>query len=127
VSGGAGVTQRRPARHTRITERRLSVGGNVTLEEFLDVFSQSCVAAGSVDVVLLVFVLSALSPASMPFALDNIKATLRRSPASRVFLRDYAAGDLAEQRFDQKSRQKIEDNFYVRGDGTVRGLGCGVI
>ena len=34
--------------------------------------------------------------------------------------RDYAVGDLAQQRFDGKEAapQKIEENFYVRSDGT---------
>lgn len=34
--------------------------------------------------------------------------------------RDYAVGDLAQQRFDGKesATQKIEENFYVRSDGT---------
>jgi hypothetical protein len=73
-----------------------------------------------VDIVLLIFVISAISPEMMPQAIAHVKATLRRSPQSRVFLRDYACGDLAAQRFDKKYRQKIDDNFYVRGDGTVR-------
>ena len=72
------------------------------------------------DIVLLIFVISAISPEMMPRAIENVKATLRRSPQSRVFLRDYACGDLAAQRFDKKYRQKIDENFYVRGDGTVR-------
>jgi hypothetical protein len=81
---------------------------------------QNDVPEGTVDIVLLIFVISAISPEMMPQAIKHVKATLRRSPQSRVFLRDYACGDLAAQRFDKKYRQKIDDNFYVRGDGTVR-------
>lgn len=34
--------------------------------------------------------------------------------------RDYASGDMAQQRFDGKEAksQKIQDRFYVRSDGT---------
>ena len=34
--------------------------------------------------------------------------------------RDYASGDMAQQRFDGKETksQKIQDRFYVRSDGT---------
>ncbi|GAU47959.1 hypothetical protein TSUD_06930 [Trifolium subterraneum] len=39
-------------------------------------------------------------------------------PNGYVLLRDYATGDLAQERFSGKD-QKISDNFYVRGDGTV--------
>ena len=36
-----------------------------------------------------------------------------------VFVRDYAAGDLAQQRLASATRQKeLADNFFVRGDGT---------
>ncbi|GAU47956.1 hypothetical protein TSUD_06900 [Trifolium subterraneum] len=38
-------------------------------------------------------------------------------PNGYVLLRDYATGDLAQERFSGKD-QKISDNFYVRGDGT---------
>ncbi|XP_027189851.1 uncharacterized protein [Cicer arietinum] len=38
-------------------------------------------------------------------------------PNGHVLLRDYATGDLAQERFSGKD-QKISDNFYVRGDGT---------
>lgn len=34
-------------------------------------------------------------------------------------MRDYAQGDLAEERLSREGRQKkISDNFYARGDGT---------
>lgn len=34
-----------------------------------------------------------------------------------MLFRDYAIGDLAQERFSSKD-QKISENFYVRGDGT---------
>ncbi|KAF7830448.1 Methyltransferase-like protein 6 [Senna tora] len=39
-------------------------------------------------------------------------------PNGYVLFRDYAAGDLAQEKLSGKA-QKINDNFYVRGDGTV--------
>lgn len=39
-------------------------------------------------------------------------------PGGYVLVRDYAAGDLAQERLREKE-QKISDNFFVRGDGTV--------
>eukprot|EP00242_Pyramimonas_sp_CCMP2087_P013676 CAMPEP_0198200812 /NCGR_PEP_ID=MMETSP1445-20131203/3737_1 /TAXON_ID=36898 /ORGANISM="Pyramimonas sp., Strain CCMP2087" /LENGTH=273 /DNA_ID=CAMNT_0043870963 /DNA_START=350 /DNA_END=1168 /DNA_ORIENTATION=+ len=76
------------------------------------------VPKAGVDAVMCIFVLSAISPEMMPRAVRNIAQVLRRNARSRVFVRDYAAGDLAQERFDNKKHQKLGDNFYVRGDGT---------
>lgn len=72
------------------------------------------IEAGTVDVVLLIFVFSALSPAQWRQAIANIHALLR--PGGEVLFRDYGRGDLAQVRF-RKGRW-MEENFYVRGDGT---------
>eukprot|EP00250_Pteridium_aquilinum_P035714 c9855_g1_i1 orf=108-1802(+) len=69
----------------------------------------------SVDVATLVFCLSAISPEKMPQVLQNIKRVLK--PNGHVLIRDYASGDLAQERLSNKV-QKISQNFYVRGDGT---------
>ena len=75
------------------------------------------VPAAGVDLVTMVFVLSAISPAKMRAALRNVAEVLK--PGGKVLFRDYAKGDLAEERFDGKQKsQKISDSFYVRGDGT---------
>ncbi|CAI5485483.1 unnamed protein product [Closterium sp. Naga37s-1] len=68
-----------------------------------------------VDVVTMVFVLSAISPEKMPLAVANVATVLK--PGGHVLVRDYAAGDLAQERLRRKE-QRIADNFYVRGDGT---------
>ncbi|KAL9274117.1 tRNA N(3)-methylcytidine methyltransferase METTL6-like protein [Drosera capensis] len=69
----------------------------------------------SVDIVTMIFVLSAVSPDKMTLVLQNIRHVLK--PNGRVLLRDYATGDLAQERFTCKD-QMISENFYVRGDGT---------
>ncbi|KAG8375693.1 hypothetical protein BUALT_Bualt10G0127100 [Buddleja alternifolia] len=73
------------------------------------------ITPSSVDVVTMIFVLSAVSPEKMPVAVQNIRKILK--PNGRILFRDYATGDLAQERFTGKE-QKISENFYVRGDGT---------
>ena len=68
----------------------------------------------SVDVVVLIFIFSALAPDQWNNALRNIYRVLK--PGGEVLFRDYGRGDLAQVRF-RKSRY-MEENFYVRGDGT---------
>ncbi|KAJ9606460.1 hypothetical protein H2200_009421 [Cladophialophora chaetospira] len=69
---------------------------------------------GSVDVVIMIFVFSALNPKQWQQALNNIQRVLK--PGGEVLFRDYGRGDLAQVRF--KAGRWMEDNFYVRGDGT---------
>ncbi|KAK3670069.1 hypothetical protein LTR78_010009 [Recurvomyces mirabilis] len=70
--------------------------------------------AGSVDIVLLIFIFSALSPDQWQQAVRNVFTLLK--PGGEVFFRDYGRGDLAQVRF--KKGRYLEENFYVRGDGT---------
>ncbi|KAF3446068.1 hypothetical protein FNV43_RR11247 [Rhamnella rubrinervis] len=69
----------------------------------------------SVDIVTMIFVLSAVAPEKMPLVLQNVRKILK--PNGYVLFRDYATGDLAQERLICKD-QKISENFYVRGDGT---------
>ncbi|CAK4015802.1 related to ABP140-actin filament-binding [Lecanosticta acicola] len=69
---------------------------------------------GSVDVVLLIFIFSALSPKQWTKAVSNVFAILK--PGGEVLFRDYGRGDLAQVRF--KKGRYLDENFYVRGDGT---------
>ncbi|KAJ8627029.1 hypothetical protein MRB53_020336 [Persea americana] len=69
----------------------------------------------SVDIVTMVFVLSAIAPEKMPFVLQNVRKILK--PNGYVLIRDYGIGDLAQERLICKDQQ-ISENFYVRGDGT---------
>lgn len=72
------------------------------------------VAENSVDVVLLIFIFSALNPRQWTRAVRNVYRVLK--PGGEVCFRDYGRGDLAQVRF-RKGRW-MEENFYVRGDGT---------
>ncbi|KAK8966399.1 hypothetical protein KSP40_PGU002108 [Platanthera guangdongensis] len=73
------------------------------------------IPSSSVDIVTMVFVLSAVSPEKMPSVLQNIRKVLK--PSGRILIRDYAYGDLAQERLTDKEQQ-ISKNFFVRGDGT---------
>jgi tRNAThr (cytosine32-N3)-methyltransferase len=69
---------------------------------------------GTVDVVLMIFIFSALSPKQWEQAVRNIYRVLK--PGGQVLFRDYGRGDLAQVRF--KKGRYMQENFYVRGDGT---------
>ncbi|KAH7857425.1 hypothetical protein Vadar_012549 [Vaccinium darrowii] len=69
----------------------------------------------SIDVVTLIFVLSAVCPKKMHLILQNLKKVLK--PDGHILLRDYAIGDYAQVELDKRN-QMISENFYVRGDGT---------
>ncbi|KAJ9538455.1 hypothetical protein OSB04_031188, partial [Centaurea solstitialis] len=71
----------------------------------------------SVDVVTMGsnICLIAVSPEKMPLALQNIRKIMK--PNAYVLFRDYATGDLAQERLTCKD-QKLSENFFVRGDGT---------
>lgn len=51
----------------------------------------------------------------MSLVVQNVSKVLK--PSGRVLFRDYATGDLAQERLNCKD-QKISENFYARGDGT---------
>ncbi|KAF8075177.1 S-adenosyl-L-methionine-dependent methyltransferase [Lyophyllum atratum] len=70
--------------------------------------------AGSVDIVILVFVFSALHPDEWGRAVANIHQMLK--PGGLVVMRDYGRHDLTQLRF--KAGRLLDENFYIRGDKT---------
>ena len=108
------VRARRDALPTRAQRDRIvPFVCDITNEPLTDV-----VPIGSVDVCTMVFVLSAVSPEKMRDAVRNVSSVMRPGAEARVLIRDYASGDLAQERFAAKAGQKLAENFYVRGDGT---------
>ncbi|KAI7809079.1 mRNA N(3)-methylcytidine methyltransferase METTL8 [Triplophysa rosa] len=69
---------------------------------------------GSLDIILVVFVLSAIHPARAQGVVNNLAGCLKQGGI--VLFRDYGRYDLSQLRF--KKGQCLSDNFYTRQDGT---------
>ena len=91
--------------------------GNRLIADVCDVVRDdlpATVPMGGVDVVMCMFVLSALPPDSLSLVLRKLAGALR--PGGILFIRDYGRYDEAQLRF--KKGSKLDDHFYVRQDGT---------
>ncbi|KAJ1921635.1 hypothetical protein IWQ60_006701 [Tieghemiomyces parasiticus] len=101
------------------TDRCRAFVCDLTQDDLPGLVCQADLEAGSatatVDIISMIFVLSAVPPEKMAAALRNIYNALR--PGGRVLFRDYGLYDAAQLRF--KPGCKLEDNFYVRQDGTM--------
>jgi len=88
------------------------------------------VEPGSIDIIVIIFVLSALHPNEWRQAVSNIyrvsflatflavshRLLQMLRPGGMVLMRDYGRHDLTQLRF--KEGRLLDDNLYVRGDGT---------
>ncbi|KAA3679735.1 methyltransferase-like protein 6 [Paragonimus westermani] len=69
------------------------------------------------DLVTLIFVLSALNPPDMITCLKNVASVLK--PGGRLLFRDYGLHDYAQLRFGRGTRLLAELPSYARQDGTL--------
>jgi len=71
------------------------------------------------DVILLLFVQSAISPDHYEY-IQRLAAKILK-PGGKLLFRDYGKYDMAQLRFEKAAKRqanRISEDFYVRGDGT---------
>ncbi|XP_034047042.1 tRNA N(3)-methylcytidine methyltransferase METTL2 isoform X2 [Thalassophryne amazonica] len=84
------------------------------VHDLSDADSNYPIPDGTLDVIVLIFVLSALHPNKMQASISRLAQLLK--PGGVILLRDYGRYDMAQLRF--KKGRCLSENFYVRGDGT---------
>ncbi|XP_061567403.1 tRNA N(3)-methylcytidine methyltransferase METTL2 [Cololabis saira] len=84
------------------------------VHDLSDVEATYPIPDGALDVIVLIFVLSALHPNKMQASISRLARLLK--PGGVMLLRDYGRYDMAQLRF--KKGRCLSENFYVRGDGT---------
>ena len=83
--------------------------GDIVKDDLLNTIEKE-----SLDVVLCLFVLSAISPSEHSQVIGKLARLLK--PGGKLLIRDYGRFDEAQLRF--KKGGKLDENFYVRCDGT---------
>lgn len=73
------------------------------------------VPPGGCDILLIMFVLSAVNPDNMDSFMAHAVKGLKQG--GRLLFRDYGRYDMAQIRF--KPTRRIQDNLYARQDGTL--------
>jgi methyltransferase-like protein 6 len=82
-----------------------------------EAISSSDVADGSVDIVTMIFMLSAVPPELMDIVVQRISKKMKMGGV--VLFRDYGVYDMTQMRFyAKKTLNKLGENFYRRSDGT---------
>lgn len=77
-----------------------------------DILSE--IPVGSLDIITMIFVLSAIHPENFQQVANTLFTLLK--PNGLLLFRDYGRYDMTQLRF--KAGNKIADNFYVRQDDT---------
>lgn len=77
------------------------------------------VADASAEFAIVIFVLSAMTPEQFPRIVRELARCLK--PGGLLLIRDYAVGDVAQGRFEDKAEaNKLAENLYIRrSDGTT--------
>ncbi|XP_063726568.1 tRNA N(3)-methylcytidine methyltransferase METTL6-like [Symsagittifera roscoffensis] len=94
------------------TNRMFAFTCDIVQESIIDKLR---VITSGIDIMTVLFVLSALDPNEMQRALKNLADVMKCG--GKVCVRDYAVNDYAMIRFGTRNH-KISDRFYVRQDNT---------